>query len=85
MTIEYERARDYLRARRDNKPVIIWWSPGEPEDDLHGFLSRKERDAHGRGATGPFRRIVRDHHALGPVPFEVRITRAYLDKSRPAR
>lgn len=62
------------------KRVTVWWSPGEPEDDLHGFVSKEERDACDRGEPGPFRRIVRDHHKLGPIPFEARVTRAYLDR-----
>ena len=57
------------------KQVITWWTPGEPEDDLHGFVSRQERDDHDAGKHGPFRRIVRDHHSLGPVPFEVKLIR----------
>ena len=61
-----------------DKRVIVWWSPGEPEDDLHGFLTKQERDDHGAGKPGPFRRIVRDHHKLGPVPFEAQILRDYL-------
>jgi hypothetical protein len=59
--------------------VSVLWSPGEPEGDLHGFLTREDRDAHDRGEPGPFRRIVRNP-ALGPVPFEARITRDYLDR-----
>lgn len=61
------------------KPVTIWWFPGEPEHDLHGFLTRKDRDAHDKGNPGPFRRIVRDP-ALDPVPFEAQVTRNYLDR-----
>lgn len=53
-------------------PVVAWWSPGEPEDDLHGFLTREDRDACERGEPGPFRRIVRDHHKLGPLSLERR-------------
>jgi hypothetical protein len=51
--------------------VVTWWSLGEPEDDLHGFKTVRERDAFERGEPGPFRRIVRDHHKLGPVPPDV--------------
>lgn len=64
------------------KQVTIWWSPGEPEDDLHGFVTREDRDAHGRGDLGPFRRIVRDHHKLGPVPEEVKIIRRFYGRHR---
>ena len=46
----------------------VWWSSGEPEDDLYGFLTVKERDAYGRGERGPFRRRVRDlrTHPISP-------------------
>jgi hypothetical protein len=50
--------------------VWIWWSPGEPEDDLHGFVEKAERDACDCGKPGPFRRVVRDHHKLGPISAE---------------
>lgn len=59
--------------------IWIWWSPGEPDEDLHGFVTRVDRDAHGRGEQGPFKRIVRNHHKLGPIPDEVKIIRKYLD------
>lgn len=52
--------------------VWTWWSPGEPEYDLHGFVTREDRDACDRGEPGPFKRIVRDHHKLGPLPPERR-------------
>lgn len=58
-----------------SKPVWVWWSPGEPEDDLHGFVSREERDDCDAGKPGPFKRIVRNHHELGPVPLEVQLIR----------
>lgn len=45
-----------------DKPVTIWWSPGEPEDDLHGFVTKAHRDACDAGESGPFLRIVRNHH-----------------------
>lgn len=48
-----------------DKPVTIWWSPGEPEDDLHGFVTKEHRDACDAGEPGPFLRIVRNHHKLG--------------------
>lgn len=54
-------------------PVWTWWSPGEPEDDLHGFLTREDRDAEARGEPGPFKRIIRDHHRLGPLSPERRV------------
>lgn len=47
--------------------VLTWWSPGEPEHDLHGFKTVRERAAFERGERGPFRRIVRNHHKLGPI------------------
>lgn len=58
----------------------VWWSPGEPEEDLHGFVTVKDRDAFGRGESGPFRRVVRDHHKLGPVPDDIVAVRAITDK-----
>jgi hypothetical protein len=61
------------------QPVTVWWSPGEWEGDLHGFLTREDRDAYDRGEAGPFQRIVRSP-ALGPVPFEARVTRSYLNR-----
>lgn len=64
------------------KPVIVWWTPGEYEGDLHGFVTVRERDDCGAGKPGPFRRIVRDHHSLGPVPIEALIIRQYLDRGR---
>lgn len=64
--------------------VWCWWSPGEPEDDLHGFVTREDRDACDRGERGPFKRVVRDHHKLGPVPPEVQLIRAMFDKRRDA-
>lgn len=47
--------------------VWCWWSPGEPEDDLHGFVTVKDRDDFERGKPGPFKRIIRDHYKLGPI------------------
>lgn len=64
------------------KPVTIWWMRGEDESDLHGFVTREHRDAYDRGEPGPFLRIVRNHHELGPVPEEVIATRRYLDRNR---
>lgn len=55
----------------------VWWSPGEPDDDLFGFITKKERDASGRGEPGPFRRIVRNLRER-PITFEERIQKAYL-------
>jgi hypothetical protein len=60
--------------------VWTWWTPGEPDGDLHGFWSARERDAYDRGAPGPFRRIVRNHHSLGPVPDEIKEARRITDK-----
>lgn len=61
---------------------IVWtyWSPGEPADDLHGFVTVRERDDCERGKPGPFRRIVRDHHKLGPVPDDIVAVREITDK-----
>jgi hypothetical protein len=50
--------------------VTVWWSPGEPEDDMHGFVTKKGRDAYMRGEPGPFERVVRNHHELGPITPE---------------
>lgn len=58
-----------------SKQVTIWWSPGEDENDLHGFVTKKDRDDYDAGKVGPFLRIVRNHHELGPVPFEARMIR----------
>ena len=60
-------------------PVWTWWTPGEPEDDLHGFVTVKDRDACERGKPGPFKRVVRDHHKLGPVPEDIKAVRAITD------
>ena len=60
--------------------VWTWWSPGEPEDDLHGFVTVKDRDAFERGKPGLFKRVVRDHHKLGPVPDDVRAVREVTDR-----
>lgn len=49
---------------------IRMWRPGEPEGDLHGFVSREERDAYQEGHPGPFRRVVRPAH-LGPIPADL--------------
>lgn len=67
---------EWLEARG-----VVWvlWSPGEPEDDLHGFWAKKERDDFEKGKPGPFRRIVRDHHKLGPVPADILAVRAITD------
>jgi hypothetical protein len=35
-----------------------WWSRGDSERGLSGFITRKERDAFSRGEPGPFRRVV---------------------------
>ena len=72
----------WLRARG-----VAWvhWSPGEPEDDLHGFVTQRERDEYERGKPGPFRRVVRDHHKLGPVPDDVRAAREITDKWQTTR
>lgn len=59
--------------------VATWWSPGEPEGDLHGFKTSRERDAFERGEPGPFRRIVRNHHKLGPVPPDVLAVREVME------
>lgn len=67
------------------EPVWIWWSRGEPEDDLHGFLTREDRDAEARGEPGPFRRIVRDHHRLGPVPLEKRVLDQLFQNGKESR
>lgn len=64
------------------KPVTIWWTPGEPEEDLHGFVTKQDRDDCAIGKSGPFLRIVRNYHELGPFLLEVRLTRWVLDKSR---
>ena len=61
-------------------PVWVWWFPGEPEDDLHGFMSIQARNSFERGDAGPFRRIVRDHHKLGPVPDDILAVREVTDK-----
>lgn len=58
--------------------VWVWWSPGEYEDDLHGFVTREHRDAHGRGETGPFKRVVRDNHKFGPVSEDTLALRHYF-------
>lgn len=58
----------WLKARGT---VWVDWYPGDAEDDLHGFVTVRERDAFEAGKPGPFRRIVRNHHKLGPVPDEV--------------
>jgi len=60
--------------------VWTWWSPGEPTTDLHGFVTRRDRDAYVNGDPGPFRRIVRNHHKLGPVPDDVAAVHAILDE-----
>lgn len=60
--------------------TYVFWTPGEPEDDLHGFLTVRERDAFEAGKPGPFRRIVRDHHKLGPIPEDVLAARTITDK-----
>lgn len=65
-----------------SKPVTIWWSPCEPEDDLHGFVTRQDRDDCGAGKPGPFQRVVRDHHKLGPVPWEVLAIRSMYPPRR---
>lgn len=62
------------------KPVWIWWLPCDPEHDLHGFLTIRDRDEYERGNPGPFRRIVRNHHKLGPEPDDVLAVRAVTDK-----
>ena len=62
-----------------SEPEIRMWRPGEPEDDLWGFVSREERDAYQEGHPGPFCRVVRPASA-GPVPFEAQVIRAYLGK-----
>ena len=59
--------------------VAVWWSPGEWEGDLHGFVTRADRDAYDRGEAGPFRRVVRDP-ALGPVPKDALAIREYLNR-----
>lgn len=63
-----------------SEPVTVWWSPGEWEGDLHGFVTRQHRDDCGAGKPGPFLRIVRDHHTLGPVPLETQIIRSLWSK-----
>ena len=60
--------------------VYVWWSPGEPEDDLHGFRTQRERDDYARGKPGPFQRVVRDHHKLGPIDPAVLAVREITDK-----
>lgn len=62
------------------RPVWAWWTPGEPEDDLHGFMSMRERDDFERGKPGPFRRVVRDHHRLGPIDPEILAVRQITDR-----
>ncbi len=61
---------------------VVWvdWYPGDDEDDLHGFVTARERDAYERGEPGPFRRVVRDHHKLGPVPDELVAVREITGK-----
>jgi hypothetical protein len=59
----------------------IWW-PGEPEDDLHGFVTEKERDAFQRGEPGPFRRVLRNP-ARGPRdPAQVMAQTLLTDTSK---
>jgi len=60
--------------------VYVWWTPGEPDDDVHGFVTKRERDDFERGKSGPFRRIVRDHHKLGPIDPVVLAVREVTDK-----
>lgn len=62
------------------KPVWTWWSPGEPEHDLHGFVTVRDRDDYERGKPGPFKRVVRNHHELGPVPDDITAVREITDK-----
>lgn len=56
-------------------PAWLFWSPGEPDGHLLGFVSKAERDAHGRGEPGPFRRIIRTQ----PASIEARLIRAYCN------
>lgn len=60
-----------------SRSAWLYWSPGEPDGHLLGFVSRRERDAATAGKPGPFRRIIRP---LGPAAsLEARLTRAYLN------
>lgn len=51
----------------------VWWYPDEPEDNLHGFVTREHRDACDRGEPGPFLRIVR--HPNNPMTWEEKAVR----------
>ena len=70
-------SEEWLRARG-----VVWvdWYPGDTEDDLHGFVTAKERDDCEAGKPGPFRRIVRNHHKLGPVPADLLAAREIMDR-----
>jgi hypothetical protein len=67
---------------RDRGVVWVNWCPGEPDDDLHGFVTVRERDAFEAGGAGPFRRVIRDHHRLGPVPAEILAVRQIYFRRR---
>lgn len=53
----------------------IMWSPGDPEEHLHGFATAAARAAYERGDPGPHERVLRDP-ASGPLPDEVLLARA---------
>lgn len=67
---------------KDRGAVWVDWYPGDADDDLHGFVTAKERDAFEKGKSGPFRRVVRDHHKLGPVPDDILAVRAIYFKGK---
>lgn len=56
------------------KLASVWWHPGEPEDNLHGFVTKQDRDDFEAGKPGPFLRVVR-HPNAGPIPLEVQLIR----------
>lgn len=40
------------------KPQLVTWFAGEPEDGLSGFYTKEDRDSFQRGSDGPFLRVV---------------------------
>jgi hypothetical protein len=54
-----------------------WWDRGQSEDAFYGFLTREERDRHGAGGPGPFKRVLRPLDAP-PPDLEARVLNAFL-------
>lgn len=60
------------------RPAWIWWSRGDDEDMVLGFLHRADRDAFQRGKPGPFKRVLRTM----PISLEASLIKIITSKGR---